>query len=282
MRVAKAHGLGNDFLLVEEADCPAAADGWARRLCDRHTGVGADGVLVYGVSGGSARMRLINADGSEAEISGNGLRCLAAWLSWKGRVPPAHVVETGAGARPVEVQPIGGTRFRVRTDLGPAILDSRAIPVALDPPSERVIDHRLEAGEGTVAITATSLGNPHCAVFLDRPATDGELAVLGPVLERHPFFPRRTNVEFVSVLGPDRLRVRFWERGVGPTLASGTGSCAAALAAMLHNRVDNPVTVETELGSLRVERARDGDILLTGPAELICTGRYRIQHGLGG
>jgi len=101
-------------------------------------------------------------------------------------------------------------------------------------------------------------------------------------LERHPAFPKRTNVEFIQVLARDRLRVRFWERGVGPTFASGTGSCAAALAAMLHNRVDNPVTVETELGSLRVERATDGDILLTGPAELICTGRYRIQHGLGG
>jgi len=276
LRVAKAHGLGNDFLLVDEADCPAAAEGWARRLCDRHTGVGADGVLVYGVSGGSARMRLINADGTEAEISGNGLRCLAAWLSWKGRVPPAHVVETGAGARPVEVQPIGGTRFRVRTDLGPAILDSRAIPVALDPPSERVIDHRLEAGEGTVAITATSLGNPHCAVFLDRPATDGELAVLGPVLERHPFFPRRTNVEFVSVLGPDRLRVRFWERGVGYTRASGTGAASAAVAAILTGRCGRRTTVVCDGGVLEVEWPEGGTVRQVGEVELLFEAEWLV------
>jgi diaminopimelate epimerase len=269
LRVAKAHGLGNDFLLVDEVDCPAAADGWARRLCDRHTGVGADGVLVYGSSGGSARMRLINADGSEAEISGNGLRCLAAWLSWKGRVPPAHVVETGAGPRPVEVQPVGGTRFRVRTDLGPAILDSRAIPVALDPPSERVIDQRLKAGEGTVAITATSLGNPHCAVFLDRPATDGELSVLGPLLESHPFFPRRTNVEFVSVLGPDRLRVRFWERGVGYTRASGTGAASAAVAAILTGRCGRSAMVVCDGGVLDVEWPEGGTVRQVGEVELL-------------
>ncbi len=133
-RLAKAHGLGNDFLMVAAADAPADFSPWARRLCDRHTGVGADGVLLHAPERDGVRMRLVNADGGEAEISANGLRCLAGYMVWKGACPPRHVVHTAAGPRPVEVTALGGTRYRIATDLGEAILESARIPVALDPP----------------------------------------------------------------------------------------------------------------------------------------------------
>ena len=145
MRFAKAHGLGNDFVLVEKSSCPPDAAPWARRLCDRHEGIGGDGVLVYAVEPGRVRMRLINADGSDAEISGNGVRCLAAWAVSRGLVPLRHVVETTPGPRPVVVEPLDAGHYRVATDLGPAILDSQAIPVRLHPPRDRVIDHALES-----------------------------------------------------------------------------------------------------------------------------------------
>jgi diaminopimelate epimerase len=274
LRFAKAHGLGNDFLLVDEADAAQDVAAWAHRLCDRHLGVGADGVLLYGVAGSSARMRLINADGGEAEISANGLRCLASFLVGKGRVPAGHVVHTGAGPRRVEVERLGVTRFRVATDLGPAILDSRAIPVALEPPAERVVDHPLETGAGRIDVTATSLGNPHCALFLDREATDEEIARLGPALETHPFFPRRTNVELVTVRAPDELRVRFWERGVGYTRASGTGSASAVVAAVVSGRAGRKARVVCDGGTLEVEWPEGAHVRQVGEVELLFEGDW--------
>src|SRR5262249_45703301 len=229
MKLAKGHGLGNDFIMVAEADAPADIPPWARRLCDRNLGLGADGVLLHAPAPDGVRMRLINADGGEAEISANGLRCLAGYMVWSGARPARHVVHTGAGPRPVEVTPIGPARYRIATDLGEPVLDSARIPVALTPPAPRVVDHPLSVGAEAVRVTVTSLGNPHCAVFLDAPAGDEVLHRLGPLLERHAFFPRRTNVEFVSVISPSALRVRFWERGVGYTRASGTGSASAAV-----------------------------------------------------
>src|SRR4051794_13752587 len=211
MRVAKAHGLGNDFLLVAEADAPADVGTWVRRLCDRHRGLGADGVLLHAPAPDGIRMRLINADGGEVEISGNGLRCLAAWAVHNGWAAGAHVVYTTAGPRPVEVSRVGGASWRVRTDLGMPILDSRDIPVQIDPPRAPVLDLPLQVGGSEVRVTATSMGNPHCAVFVDLPASDEMVLTLGPQLERHSVFPRRTNVEFVTVISPEELRVRFWE-----------------------------------------------------------------------
>lgn len=274
MKFAKAHGLGNDFILVERASWPRDSAAWARRLCDRHEGIGGDGVLVYGVEDGRVRMRLVNADGGDAEISGNGVRCLAAWAVSRGLVPPRHVVDTVPGPRPVNVESLGGGRYRVATDLGPAILDSRAIPVRLDPPRDRVIDHPLQAAGETVLVTPTSLGNPHCAVFMEAPPDDERLARLGAALETHPFFPNRTNVEFVTPVSRGEVRVRFWERGVGYTRASGTGSASAAVAAMIKGRTDRKVRMLCDGGPLEVEWPEGGHVHQVGDVEVLFEGEW--------
>jgi diaminopimelate epimerase len=277
MKFAKAHGLGNDFILVERRSCPPDVAPWARRLCDRHEGIGGDGVLVYGVEEGRVRMRLVNADGSDAEISGNGVRCLAAWAVSRGLVPPRHVVETTPGPRPVAVESLGGSRYRVVTDLGPAILESGAIPVRLDPPRDRVVDHPLQVAGETVRVTATSLGNPHCAVFMDVPPDDERLARLGAALETHPFFPNRTNVEFVSPVSRGEIRVRFWERGVGYTRASGTGSASAAVAAIIKSLADRKVRVVCDGGELEVEWPEGGNVRQVGDVEVLFEGEWLAE-----
>jgi len=274
IKVAKAHGLGNDFLLVAAADAPPDVAAWARRICDRHVGIGADGVLLHAPAPDGVSMRLINADGGEAEISGNGLRCLAGYMVWSGALPARHVVHTAAGPRPVEVATLAPGRYRIATDLGEAILDSARIPVALDPPSPRVVDHALTVGGETVRVTATSLGNPHCAVFLDAPADDALLARLGPPLENHAFFPRRTNVEFVAVTSRAELRVRFWERGVGYTRASGTGSASAAVAAIVRGVADRRLRVVCDGGTLEVEWPEGGHVRQVGEVEIVLEGRW--------
>jgi diaminopimelate epimerase len=274
VRFAKAHGLGNDFVLVDDRDVPADFSAWARRLCDRHRGVGADGVLRYTVADGGVRMRLINADGGEVELSGNGVRCLAAYVHHKGWLPAAHVVATPAGPRPVVVHREGGASFRVETDLGAPLLRSDQVPCALDPPQGPVLDHPLEAAGQRVLVSAISMGNPHCSLFLERAADDALVALLGPALERHPFFPRRTNVEFVTPLSRSELRVRFWERGVGPTAASGTGSAGAFVAAFLKGLVERRARVVCDGGALELEWPEGGSVLQVGPVEVVFEGEW--------
>jgi diaminopimelate epimerase len=272
---AKAHGLGNDFILVPENDAPASTGAWARRLCDRHEGIGGDGVIVYGLEPDTVRMRLINADGSDGEVSGNGVRCLAAFAAARRGLSAQPVVRTPVGPRTVGVTDLGDSRYRVRTGLGPAILGSEQIPVALSPAQDRVVDHPLEAAGRVVRITATSLGNPHCAVFVDgAPASDELLRTVGAALERHPFFPRRTNVEFVTVEAPDRIRVRFWERGVGYTRSSGTGAASAVVASVLNGRTGHHVTVVCDGGTLEVEWPEGGEVRQRGEVEILFEGRW--------
>ena len=274
MRFAKAHGLGNDFILVDATACPPDAGPWARRLCDRHRGIGGDGVLLYSKVAEGSRMRLINADGSEAEISGNGVRCLAAHAFRHGWAPARHVVRTGGGPRAVDVTLLERSRFRVSTDLGPPRLGSAEIPVALDPPRDRVVDYPLEAGGRQLRVTAVSFGNPHCVLLLDEPAGDPLVAALGPALESHPFFPRKTNVEFVSVAGPAEVRARFWERGVGPTSASGTGAASAAVAAILAGLVDRRLRVVCDGGVLDLEWHAGGTVTQVGEVEILFEGDW--------
>jgi diaminopimelate epimerase len=274
MNFAKAHGLGNDFILVSATDAPEDTAAWARRLCDRHLGIGGDGVIVYTLEPDTVHMQLVNADGTDGEVSGNGVRCLAAFAAGRRGLSAQHVVRTSVGPRTVAVSDLGNGRYRVRTGLGPAILESDQIPVALQPPQPRVVDHPLEAAGRTVRITATSLGNPHCAVFLDAPAGDDLLASVGPALERHPFFPRRTNVEFVTVEAPDRIRVRFWERGVGYTRASGTGAASAVVASVLIGRTGRQVTVACDGGELEVDWPEGGEVRQVGEVEIVFEGRW--------
>jgi len=276
VRFAKAHGLGNDFILVAKEHAPAdePIGPWAVRLCDRHRGIGGDGIVLYEPVADGVRMRLINADGGEAEISGNGLRCVAGWAVAQGIAPPTHVVHTAAGPKPVAVTRKDARHFRIGTDLGPPILRSDRIPVSLDPPQEAVLAQRLDAAGCSVVITATSMGNPHCALFLEAPPEDRDFLALGPALEHHPFFPRRTNVEFVTVKGRGEIAVRFWERGVGPTEASGTGAASAVVASILTGRTDRKVRVHCAGGTLDVDWPEGGSVHQAGDVELLFEGEW--------
>ncbi len=274
MRFTKAHGLGNDFILVAEAEAPVDPAAWSRRLCDRHRGIGGDGVILHAPDPDGVRFRLLNADGLPGEISGNGVRCLAALAVSRGWAAARHLVRTVVGPKAVEVTPVSASLYRVATDLGRPGLGSREVPVALEPPAARVVDHPLEAGGRTVQVTATSMGNPHCAVFCEAVADDALLQALGPALERHPFFPQRTNVEFITVLARDEIRVRFWERGVGYTQASGTGSASAAVAAIVTGRADRRLRAVCDGGTLQIEWPEHGSLKQTGEAEILFEGEW--------
>jgi diaminopimelate epimerase len=285
MEFAKLHGLGNDFLIAR-ADDPAIAHGamgaLARTICHRRCGVGADGMLFFRETVGDAEADystlIFNADGSRAEMSGNGVRCLAAFLYHAGRSAPLVRIRTVAGIRTLVLKGREKNTYVFDLGMGQPILDSSKIGVGL-PAQSPVIDYPLDVGGETVKITVTSMGNPHCSTFwadLEQAPIDS----LGPRLESHPIFPSRTNVEFIQPLDAGRIRVRFWERGVGRTLASGTGSSAAAVAAILHGVAASPLTVETELGELQVRWTPGTELSLTGPAQFVCSGEYLPEADL--
>ncbi len=282
MRFTKLHGLGNDFLVVAAgpggAPEAAPAGDLARRICDRHTGVGADGLIFLSPEAGEparSGFRIFNADGSEAEISGNGLRCAAAFLAWSGMITsPKVLFRTAAGERAGEVLSSRGSLFEVRIGLGAPRLASKDIPFDDGQVHERILDYPLSVIRRTFPVTCLSMGNPHCSLFFDALPSRGEWRGLGAEIETHPFFPNRTNVEFVRVAGRDEIEVLFWERGVGETLASGTGSAAAAAASVLKGLTERTVTVRTARGGLKVEWPEGGEILQTGPAEVVFSGDY--------
>jgi diaminopimelate epimerase len=267
----RSHGLGNDYVVLDGAALPA---GWltparAVLLCDRHHGVGSDGILLVMPSAhADAGVRIVNPDGSEAEKSGNGLRIVARWLWDARRVPsPRFTVETAGGVVACECRPDGG----VVVEMGRASFDARAVPVA--GMSGDVVDAAIALPGGErVTITAVSVGNPHCVVFADV-ADEAECRRLGPVLERHPVFPNRTNVQLARVLAPDALEIRIWERGAGYTLASGSSACGAAAAAVRTGRcVPGPIAVRMPGGQLVVLVRPDWSLRLDGPVEEICRG----------
>jgi len=279
MRFTKLHGLGNDFLVVSPggADLSSAGE-LARKICDRHTGVGADGLIFLTPEKGEparAGFRIFNADGSEAEISGNGLRCAAAFLASSGGVTsPKVLFRTAAGERPSEVIASKGSLFEVRIGLGAPRLASKDIPFDDGRVHDRVLDYPLSVIHKTFPVTCVSIGNPHCSLFFDALPSHGEWRGIGAEIESHPFFPNRTNVEFIRVIGRDEIEVLFWERGVGETLASGTGSAAAAVASILKGLTDRLVKVRTAMGGLTVEWPEGGEVSQTGPAEVVFSGDY--------
>jgi diaminopimelate epimerase len=270
MRVVKGHAFGNDFLLVPEPDVPADADRaeLTRRLCERHRGIGADGVIFYTDRSGSAhaasdrrveaRMDLLNADGSYSEVSGNGLRCLAAWLAAAHEARPGEIVTiaTDAGAKPLELLERDGARLTFRAAMGqPEDVQQRTIEVD---------------GAGVEAVTLR-VGNPQCVVLGE--VTEERLHTLAARLAVHPIFPAGSNVELATVEAPDRVRILIWERGVGPTEASGTGACAAAVAAIAYGGAARDVQIASPGGVQRVEWTAAG-IFLTGWAEILFEGRW--------
>ncbi len=279
----KAQGAGNDFVIFDLTAERAAGDfaAIAPALCDRHFGIGADGILLVLPSQvADFRMRVINSDGSEPEMCGNGLRCFVRYLHDRGLVPAAGIwVETLAGRLFAEVIPPGEPagsgleasarpEFRVRIDMGRP---------EHSPSEELALSHP----RGPLRVTAVSMGNPHCVTFVDD--LDGlPFFELGPLVEAHPRFPRGVNAEFAQVVDRNRIRVKVWERGAGPTLACGTGACAVAVAAASQGLTERRVTVELPGGALDIDWREDGGVSLTGPAECVFTGEVDLSRfGLG-
>ena len=278
----KLQAMGNDFLvtMVEDVAEAAEAPSLARRMCSRNFGAGADGLIVVDrkiKAGTSFSSRIFNADGSEAEISGNGTRCVAAYLYYSGLWSGPEIgIATAAGPKRGVLVRRDGPRFDFSFDMGAPEFRSDKIPVALDPALDFVIDQPLDLGTETVRFTSVSMGNPHCSLFF-QDLGDAVFFRLGPLIENHPSFPNRTNVEFIRPVSDSEIEVRFWERGVGPTLSSGTGSCAAAVAAILNRKTSRRVTVRTAGGSLAVHWRDDGAVLLTASAVVVYQGLWLLD-----
>ncbi|MDR3288445.1 MAG: diaminopimelate epimerase [Peptococcaceae bacterium] len=275
MEFIKMHGLGNDFVFLDhfqntrEWDYPALA----RRLCDRHFGVGGDGLIVVRPSAAAdAQMRIFNRDGSEAEMCGNGIRCFARYMYDQGYPPtPSLRIETLAGVLKVRLE-FEEDRFQGATvDMGEPIFAPALIPVQAE--REPVVAAELTVAGERFYYTALSMGNPHCVIFVDD-LECLDVAGLGSRIEKHPLFPRHTNVEFVWVKGPQELTVKVWERGAGATLACGTGACAVVVGAALAGKSDRKATVHLPGGDLAIEWAEDNHVYMTGPAAYVFTGDY--------
>jgi len=255
MRLVKAQGFGNDFLLVDAADVPAGADlvALARFVCERRRGIGADGLILFETRAPWASMRLLNADGSPSEVSGNGVRCLAAWIATTRDLRPGAVVEvaTDAGPKRLELLARAGIEFTFCASMGQP---------------ERVERHALPVCGTTVDAITLRVGNPQCVVL--GPVTSHRLHTIAAGLSSHPHFPEGANVELAAVEAPDRVRILIWERGVGPTESSGTGACAAAVAAIEFGGASRDLQVTSPGGTQRVEWRADG-LYLTGTASVI-------------
>jgi diaminopimelate epimerase len=271
-RFAKGHGLGNDYLVMEEAALgfpltPAAI----RWICHRNWGVGSDGILLRSDSSvADVGLRIFNPDGSEAEKSGNGLRIFAKYLWERGGLPKSPLrIETKGGLVEAVCHVTDGRVTEVTVEMGRATFRAPEIP--MHGPDRDVVGIPLQVGERIFQVTCVSIGNPHCVVFRDR-LDDDEVRAWGPRIETHPAFPNRTNVQFAHVLGHDRLEIRIWERGAGYTLASGSSSCAVAAAAVRNGLTGGRVTVESPGGRLGIDVRPDYAIRLRGAVAEVCVG----------
>jgi len=265
----KYQALGNDYIVVERADVAGGlSPAQVRRLCDRHLGVGADGILLSGTaSGGRFSVVILNPDGSEAEKSGNGLRILSRYLYDRGRVAQeSFEVETAGGLVRCQVREGGRAVF---VEMGTARFDSVAVPVA--GPARQVVGEEIEVAGRRLRLTAVTVGNPHCVVHVDD--LSPELALqLGPILETHELFPNRTNVQFVRVLDRRRISIEIWERGAGYTLASGSSSCAAAAASVRQGLCDGDITVLMPGGRLQIGVGDGYALTMLGPVAKVADG----------
>ena len=269
----KLHGLGNDYLFIDTERCsvsdPAAL---SRAMSHRHLGVGSDGIIL--VMPGEAhpfRMRIFNADGSEAETCGNGIRCFAKYVyEHKMTEETEFVIETLAGPNRVQLAVEDGKVLSVRSNMGAPKFDRSEIPMT--GPAGQVLEEPLVLEDGReLTVTCANIGNPHAVIFVDD-ATCVDLTDFGPKVESHPAFPARTNVEFVNVIDRENIVMRIWERGSGITMASGSGSCGAALASMITGRVQRRVTVHLVYGQLTIEWADDNAVYQEGPATEVFSG----------
>jgi diaminopimelate epimerase len=268
----KMHGLGNDYHFIDcsrfQIDNPEAL---SRKMSHRHLGVGSDGIILVSPGGDDGfSMRIFNADGSEAETCGNGIRCFAKYVFERNMTSAKEfVIQTLAGPNRVVLHTEGERVVSVRSNMGVPRFERSQIPMA--GPEGRVIEESLELDDQTVKVTCANIGNPHAVVFVED-ATAVDLAGIGPQIENHPKFPERTNVEFVHIIDRDNVVMRIWERGSGITMASGSGSCGSALASMITDRVNRRVQVHLVYGELTIEWAEDGSVYQEGPATEVFTG----------
>ncbi|MEH2283124.1 MAG: diaminopimelate epimerase [Nostoc sp.] len=278
----KYHGLGNDFILIDNrsSSLPVVTPEQAIKLCDRHFGIGADGVIfaLPGENGTDYTMRIFNSDGSEPEMCGNGIRCLAGFVAdleglgtgqESSQSSITYRIHTLAGVMIPQILPNG----QVKVDMGLPRLLAGEIPTTLAPTQEKVISQPLEVAGQIWEVTCVSMGNPHCITFVEDVAAI-ELETIGPKFEHHPAFPQRINTEFIQVVRRDYLKMRVWERGAGITLACGTGACASLVAGVLTGKCDRAATIELPGGPLQIEWSEvDQRVYMTGPAERVFTGK---------
>ncbi len=274
----KMHGIGNDYIYINCMESePERLPDLAREMSDRHFGVGGDGIVLIcppTIPDAHCRMRMFNTDGSEGRMCGNASRCIAALLHSRNIISANPInLETLSGVKVLTLNMEGDEVSSVTVDMGAPVLDTALVPVTCDTP--RMTDMPVDAGSETLRLTAVSMGNPHGVTFVDA-LDDVDFDRLGPLLERHPMWPDRANIEFAEVLDPGHIRVRVWERGSGETLACGTGACAVAVAAILTGRARNEVTVSLRGGDLKIEwpGTPGSSVLMTGTATEVFTGTY--------
>jgi diaminopimelate epimerase (EC 5.1.1.7) len=268
MEFWKMHGLGNDFIFLDHFSMTAGDFNYpelAQQLCHRQFGVGGDGlILVLPSAIADARMRIFNPDGSEPEMCGNGIRCFARFIFENGYTSNNPLtVETLSGVLSLQLSLEGERVSAVRVDMGQPVLKPEDIPVNVL--MEPVIEASLEVAGLSLQYSAVSMGNPHCIIFWEDFSTQ-DFERLGPAIEKHPFFPKKTNVEFIRVDSPREITMKVWERGAGPTLACGTGACAAVVASVLNGLTERTVTVHLPGGDLQIEWGLDNHVYMTGPA----------------
>ncbi len=281
VKFTKMHGIGNDYIYF---DCIADPDmikdtaATARKLSDRHFGIGGDGiVLILPSSQADYRMRMFNSDGSESEMCGNAIRCVACFLCDRGYVRGSHVaIETGAGIKHIEITRNADGKFAsARVDMGEPILNGPDIPVKIE--GNPVIGTPIGLKDGSqYHMTCVSMGNPHAVIFVDT-ITDAQVLIDGKELEVHPLFPRKINVEFAKIIDRTNVRMRVWERGAGETLACGTGASATGVACVLNGLTERKMTLHLLGGDLQIEwSAENNRVYMTGPATFVCDGTVEI------
>lgn len=287
MNFTKLQGAGNDFVLVEADKKQLNWLQLAIAMCHRHFGIGSDGLLLLLPSDkADLQMRMFNPDGSEAEACGNGLRCLVKYALDKGLAndkAPEISVETMSGVRKARLHSEGGKLTTIQVAMGEPKFGAKEIPVALEPgtnlsPAKPIMDYPVTVDGKELALSFVSIGNPHAVYFGQRPVADFPLSQLGPKVEQHSLFPNRVNFEVARVLSPKQIEGRVWERGVGETLACGSGACAIAVSARLHGYTNKKVDIKLPGGILGVEWDGTGEVFLSGPAEIVFSGEWPDEN----
>jgi len=276
MNFSKLQATGNDFILVDARKVDQNWAELAQAICQRHFGVGADGlILVQNSKVADLKMRIFNPDGSEAEACGNGLRCFAKYSIERGIVDKTNLtIETLPGIRKIKACVSQGKVNQVEVNMGTPQFQPEQIPIRVEVDIIPILNYPLELEGEKLAVSLVSMGNPHAVSFIPKPVAGFPLAEIGPKVERHAIFPQRTNFEIARILSRAKIEARAWERGVGETLACGSGACAIAVAARLLNYVDGKVDIMLPGGVLALSWDGIGEVVLSGPVEEIFTGEY--------